>query len=125
MPNPKILGIDEIFEERGNEFSRFEKVKWGDDSDKSYLDVRRYKMNENNEEIALKGMTFLTEDGPKELAKAIIRTGFGETEEYLEELYKRDDFSKALNSIVGKDSPHYDESIPEDKYYDAKEFING
>lgn len=119
---PRILGADEVFEERGNQFSRFAKVSWGD-SDKEYTEVRRYTMNENNEEIPLKGMTFLTPEGPKELAKAIIKTGHGETEEYLEVLSEREDFSKALNTIVGKDSPHYDPDIPEDEYFDAKEFI--
>lgn len=124
MPNPIILGIDEIFEERGNEFSRFERVKWNQDSDKEYLDIRRYKMNENNEEVALKGMTFLTEEGPSELALAIIRNNFGDTEDYLKALYARDDFSISLNNVVGKDSPHYDpDCVTPETLFDANKFI--
>lgn len=123
MPAPRVISIDELFEEKGNQFSRFAEVSWGE-SDKTFLEVRRYVMNENNEETPLKGFTFLDrEKGPGELAKAIIRNGFGDTEELLEELSKRENFDSALNNIVGKDSPHYNDSIPEEEFYDAKEFI--
>lgn len=124
MPAPKVISIDELFEEKGNQFSRFAEVCWGEDTTKTFLEVRRYVMNENNEETPLKGFTFLDrEKGPGELAKAIVRNGFGDTQELLEELSERDNFSSSLNKVVGKDSPHYDDSILEEEFYDAKEFI--
>lgn len=129
MPNPVILGIDDIFEEKGNRFSRFERVKWDPESDKSYIDIRRYEMNAQNEEVAGKGFTFMTEDGPAELSKAIIRNDFGTTEEYIEELAKRDDFVFALKNcqikgaISDTDITINKEFENSDEFYDANDFI--
>ena len=122
MPKPIILGIDEIFEERGNQFTRFEKVKWSEDG-KECIDVRRYIMNEENEEMPLKGMTFLTPEGPGELARAIIKNGFGDTEDLLCELNKREDFSISLNKVVGPESNHYDHTLQIEEIFSPKEVI--
>ena len=119
---PIMLGIDEIFEERGNQFSRFEKIKWSEDG-KECLDVRRYTMDESNEEVPLKGMTFLTPEGPGELAKAIIKNGFGDTEDLLVILHQREDFSVSLNRVVGPESNHYDHTIQMDEMFKPKEVI--
>lgn len=118
----KVEGLDAIFEEKGNQFSTFRRVSFNDDP-KTYLEIRRYRTdNEGNEEMA-KGFTFLTPNGPVEAAKAIITSGFGQTDEYLEVLKERDDFDKALNKVLGPDDKRYDPDIPMDAVYDPTEFV--
>ena len=64
-----------------------------------------------------------TPNGPVEAAKAIITSGFGQTDEYLEVLKERDDFDKALNKVLGPDDKRYDPDIPMDAVYDPSEFV--
>ena len=117
-------GINQIFEEKGNQFGAFREVQWGD-SDKSYLEVRKWRNNPDGSEQAAKGYTFMTEEGPSELAKVLLNMGYANTREALEILNKRENFRKSLNSVLGKDDELFDAEAGtlEDDYFDPKSFL--
>ena len=113
--------FDHTFDEKGNTFLAFRKLSWGDGEPK--YDLRKWYINKEGQETVGKGVSFLTEEGPHELARVLVSTGFGHTDELVSELVKRDDFKIALNRAVGKDDPLYDDSIKDDEYFDPKELL--
>jgi hypothetical protein len=121
-----IDGVDKIIEERGNEFTALRKIRWGD-GEKDYLELRRWRNAPDGKEQCAKGCTFMTEEGPSELVNALVDLGYGDTREVLTHLSTREDFRKAVNSVLGKNDELYDESegTLEDSYYDPKSFVNG
>lgn len=118
--------VDFTFEEEGNQFNALRKIAWGDAGDeKARLEVRRWRNNPDGTEMAAKGMTFLTEDGPSELTNCLLKLGFGNTREVLDIIRDRDDFRKSLNSCLGPDDDLYDEGQGnlEDGFFDPKELL--
>lgn len=112
--------FDELIDERGNTAICFRMVDWNGRPAKR-PEVRKWRLSETGESPD-KGITFLTDDGPKNLANAIIRKGFGETKEYLETLNEREDFDDALVQVIGKkkvDSAKSQEVEAED-FYDPR-----
>lgn len=119
-----VGSIDEVIEEKGSQFTAFREISFGEDTDKKYLECRRYMYNNEGKEQMLKGVTFLTPEGPQELAKAVIRNNFGTTEEYLETLKdSRSDFDVALNKVLGPEDKRFDPSLDMGEVYDAADFI--
>lgn len=116
--------LDYPFEEAGNQFSAFRKIRWGS-KDSSYLELRRWKNLDDGSELPMKGMTFLTEEGPSELAELLVRLGYGNTKKILDNIKDRDDFRRSLNSVLGSNDEAYDESAGtlEDDFYDPKSLI--
>lgn len=101
-------GLDEIFDERGSQFLSMRRIQWvkeGDEPDrsKSKLELRKWMVGPDGVEKANKGMTFLTEEGPHELAKVLVHNGFGKTKDIILELKSRDDFSEAVNTLFEKE----------------------
>lgn len=119
-----VENIDYTFEEKGNQFGAVRKVQWGD-SDKSYLEVRKWRNSPDGSEQAAKGYTFMTEEGPSELAKVLLNLGYGNTREVIDIVKEREDFRKSLNSSLGPNDEMYDESTGtlEDDYYDPKSLL--
>ena len=119
-----VENIDYTFEEKGNQFGAVRKVQWGD-SDKSYLEVRKWRNSPDGSEQAAKGYTFITEEGPSELAKVLLTLGYGNTREVIDIVKEREDFRKSLNSSLGPNDEMYDESTGtlEDDYYDPKSLL--
>lgn len=119
-----IENIDYTFEEKGNQFGAVRKVQWGD-SDKSYLDIRKWRNAPDGTEQAAKGYTFMTEEGPSELTKVLLNLGFGNTREVIGIIKNREDFRKSLNSELGPNDEMYDESVGtlEDDFYDPKSLL--
>ena len=118
--------IDFVFEEQGNQFSALRKVAWGDSPDeKAKLEVRRWMNDAKGQTLAAKGLTFLTEEGPGELACTLLKLGHANTKDVLISIKDRDDFRKSLNSVLGKDDEAYDESSGtlEDDFYDPREVL--
>ena len=117
--------IDYTLEEQGNQFTALRKIRWGD-SDKEYLELRRWRNTPGGEQAA-KGCTFMTDEGPANLINALIELGYGNTKEVLGKLSDRTDFRKSLNSLLGKDDELYDDNVGtlEDDYYDPKSLIGG
>lgn len=120
-----VDNIDYTIEEQGNQFTALRKIKWGD-SDKEYLDIRRWRISADGKEVPAKGCTFMTEQGPSELVGVLVDMGYGNTKEVLQKLKSRENFRRSLNSVLGKDDEDYDESegTLEDDYYDPRELLN-
>ena len=116
------LGID--LGGRGNTAVYFRMVDWNDREAKR-PEIRKWRISENGE-TPDKGVTFLTDDGPKNLAKAIIKKGFGETAEYIEALKDRDDFDDSLAQVIGKKKVNEAKNteVEVEDYYDPKVVFN-
>ena len=116
--------FDELIDERGNTAVYFRMVDWNDREAKR-PEIRKWRISENGE-TPDKGVTFLTDDGPKNLAKAIIKKGFGETAEYIEALKDRDDFDDSLAQVIGKKKVNEAKNteVEVGDYYDPKVVFN-
>lgn len=116
--------FDELIDERGNTAVYFRMVDWNDREAKR-PEIRKWRISENGE-TPDKGVTFLTDDGPKNLAKAIIKKGFGETAEYIEALKDRDDFDDSLAQVIGKKKVNEAKNteVEVEDYYDPKVVFN-
>lgn len=118
------LRIDQDFviDEKGNQMIALRKLAWTDGADTRW-DIRKWIINPDGSEIAMKGTGFLTEEGPHNLTKVLCEQGFGRTREILESIKDRDDFRSSLNMILGPDDEYYDESIG-DEYFDPESALN-
>ena len=108
--------MDEIFDEKGNTFLAMRKIQWckegvEPDPDKAKLELRKWHMSSEGE-IAGKGFSFLTEEGPHELVTALISNGYAHTNEIIDLLKQRDDFNE---SIVCNNEDQ------DDEYFDRRE----
>lgn len=112
----KVGNIDEVIDTKGNQVMLLRKIAWGD-SETERLELRRWVVDMKDEK-PLKGVTFLTENGPEVLTNTLIKLGYGNTKEILKTLSEREDFSDAMSTydkkIVGKKSS---------KYIDPKEVL--
>lgn len=96
-----VDGFDKIFDEKGNTFLALRRISWNGNTDK--YDLRRWRNNAQGDEMADKGFTFLTEEGPHELTKVLLDSGFGHTVEVINSIKDRDDFKESiLTSLEGK-----------------------
>lgn len=80
-------GIDRIIEERGNQFLAMRMVRWNDNKEFK-LDIRKYVLSETGE-TPLKGISFLTEEGPDELTKILVEEGFGNNVDLFETIKRK------------------------------------
>lgn len=99
-------GINRIIEEKGNQFIRFAQIAWvGEDEEvdasKIKYDLRKYTTDAEGKEKMLKGVSFLTDDGPSELTHVLIDEGFGNTTKILDGIKVRKDFKDAVESSFG------------------------
>ncbi len=92
-----VGAIDEVIDSKGNPVIMLRNIAWGENG-KEKLELRRWIVD-INEEKPLKGVTFLTEDGPDNLVNVLLDKGFGKTEEVLGVLSTRDDFKDALEEL--------------------------
>ena len=119
----KFGSTDVTFDERGSSFLAMRRIQWckdGDEPDesKARLELRKWIVDKDGTELANKGFSFLTDDGPHELARVLVKEGFGKTDKILEELVKRDDFKDAVNNF-GKE-----EDIESgDDYFDMRQLL--
>ena len=123
--------INEVFDEGvGNSFLALRKLRWNE-STPFKLDVRKWITNSNGEEIAGKGFSFITEDGPNGLVKALLKHNFGDTRDILDSIKTRDDFlynAKVVLEELGADSGKLiaikpENSVDEESFYDPKELL--
>lgn len=117
-------GTDNIFDERGSTFLAMRKISWYSEGkeepteDKARWELRKWTANEAGPDIPGKGVTFLTENGPHDLAKLLIHNGYGQTKEILKELKTRDDFEESVKHM-------YDDNSDGDEYFDARSELLG
>ena len=107
--------IDEVVDSKGNSVIMLRKIAWGNGKEK--LELRRWVVD-INEERALKGVAFLTEDGPHNLVNVLLDKGYGKTEEVLTVISTREDFKEALESL---DKPK--NSKKSSRYSDPKDIL--
>lgn len=120
----KFGSIDYTFDERGSTFLAMRKVQWLKDNEepdesKAHLELRKWIVDKDGNEVANKGFSFLTEDGPNELAKVLIKEGYGKTGEILNELVKREDFKDSVENF-GKD----EENNESGEYFDMRQLLS-
>lgn len=99
-----IYFTDDIFDEKGSSFLAMRLTQWCEqgeepDKEKAKLELRKFRMTSDGERVD-KGFSFLTEDGPNELAHLLVCNGYGDTKELLLELRKRDNIEEALKGLV-------------------------
>ena len=116
-------GEDNIFDEKGSTFCALRRVAWWnadkrDDEptkDEAKWEVRRWKANDDGTDTANKGMTFLTEEGPHNLAEMLVDKGFGMTKKLLGSLKKRDNFKDSVEHMYDEEETNSDE------FFDARD----
>lgn len=115
--------FDKIIDEKGNSTLNLRKLYWGEDSDKPRLDLRKWIQGDQGEICTKHGFSFLTEEGPHNLAEVLVEEGYGRTKELIEGVKDREDFRPALNAVLGEGDEYYDESVsvPEEDYFDPRE----
>ena len=116
-----IFGEDAVFDEKGNQFLALRKVQWdtkdnGKDESKAKLELRKWVVNKDMEEVPNKGFAFLTEDGPHNLAELLVDRKFGDTKKLLESLAGRDDWKDTIE--------HYNDTDEgTSAVFDARDFL--
>lgn len=100
-------GINRVVEEKGNQFIRFAQIAWaGDDEEvdpsKIKYDLRKYTTDSDGNERMLKGVSFLTDNGPHELTHILVEEGFGNTTKILDTIKQRNDFVDAVKESYGE-----------------------
>lgn len=124
--------INEVFDEApgSNSFLALRKLRWSE-TGKFKLDIRKWYTNNEGEEIAGKGVSFITEDGPNNLINALMKHGYGETRGILESISSRSDFLPNVKRVIGNMNTTLDniednkeEDIDAD-YFDPKNIFGG
>lgn len=115
--------FDYTIDEKGNTFIALRKIDWGNKGEYK-LDLRKYYASETGETMS-KGLSFLTDEGPDELTKVLIETGYGDDEELANtiienrpELLGRICSEMNKRGITANDVEYEDE-----EFYDPEELI--
>lgn len=123
-------GINEVFDEnnKSNAFLALREIRWNENS--SYkLDIRKWFTSTTGEEIPGKGVSFMSEEGPHTLTEALLKHGYGKTQNVLESIKDRDDFlpyvKETLDSLGSDLSCRITVEKAEDDevFYDPKEIL--
>ena len=114
--------INEIVEEKGNQYTAIRKVQWikedeQPDASKAKLELRKWMVDKDGTEKANKGYTFMTPEGPHQLAEILVENDFGKTRTILKSISKRDDFKDVLND------PNDEEFGNDGEYFDMRETL--
>lgn len=91
--------FDYLIEEKGNQAVFFRRVSWNGKDAKP--EIRKWYVDGTSETPG-KGTSFMTEEGPNELVKVMTDIGYGNTDEILENISKREDFPVAVKKVLGK-----------------------
>lgn len=121
--------FDYTIDEKGNTFIALRKIDWGNKGEYK-LDLRKYYASETGETMS-KGISFLTDDGPDELTKVLLETGYGNDAEIAETLLGNRKgvvakIAKALNDpkISYDLSTELEDVDDEEDYYDPEELVS-
>ena len=119
-------GINELIDEKNNSTIMLREVAWGG-RENYKLELRKWVVEENGDK-PLKGVSFLTEDGPHNLVHTMTKLGFGKTDVILNNLKNREDFDQALVKAIGKtkvnEAKNSEIEISDEDYYDPASFIS-
>lgn len=121
--------IDDVIDEvPGSSFIALRKLRWSENSPFK-LDIRKWYTNNEGEEIAGKGVGFMTEEGPDNLIEALLKHGYGDTRKTLCGIKDREDFLPAVKEIITEQGINLDdikiESLDSisNNFYDPKSVI--
>lgn len=120
--------FDYTIDEKGNTFIALRKIDWGNKGEYK-LDLRKYYATDSGEQMN-KGVSFLTEDGPNELTKVLIETGYGNDEEIADAIIKdRPYIAKRIkdelenNQFYANRIDKLEDTYEEDEFYDPEELM--
>ena len=120
---PHVFDLDVTFDELGSRFLALRKIQWvkkGEEPDesKAKIELRKWMVDKDGSERANKGFSFLTEEGPHELARVLVHEGFGRTKDILKEIRERDDFVESVKTL------NEDEESTDGEYFDIRSLIS-
>ena len=104
------------------------KLRWSENG-KFKLDVRKWFTNSEGEEIAGKGVSFMTDDGPANLIEALLKNGYGDTRKTLNGIKDREDFAVRVKEVLKEKNINLEDvEIPtidsiEESYYDPRSIL--
>ncbi len=115
--------FDYTIDEKGNTFIALRKIDWGNKGDYK-LDLRKYYASETGETMS-KGVSFLTEEGPDELTKVLIETGYGNDEELANAIIENrpELLGKICSEMNKRGITANDIEYEEEEFYDPEELI--
>lgn len=121
--------FDYTIDEKGNTFIALRKIDWNN-SGNFKLDLRKYYASESGETMS-KGVSFLTNEGPDELTKVLIETGYGDDYEVANAIIENRPYILGrIKNILDNDpelvkriDEEYSYLDEEDKLYDPEELI--
>lgn len=121
--------FDYTVDEKGNTFIALRKIDWGNKGEYK-LDIRKYYASEAGETMS-KGLSFLTDEGPDELTRVLLETGYGDDEEIANTLLenRKGVVARIMKKNDESDIPydwstHLEDEVDEDDYYDPEELIS-
>lgn len=124
--------LDKVVDEKANQFISVRFAKWKEDQD-FQLEIRRFALSEDGE-TPLKGVRFLTDNGPHELTTTLIENGFGMADELVDtiienrpavaaKIYNRLTGDKKLMTKVLSHENDEDKEDESENFYDPKELL--
>ena len=124
--------VNEVFDEApgSNSFLALRRLRWSEKGNFK-LDIRKWYTNSEGEEVAGKGVSFLTEDGPNNLINALMKHGYGDTRGIIDSISTRDDFLPNVKRVLNKmevsslDDIETGEGSLEELYFDPKNIFSG
>lgn len=124
--------LDKVVDEKANQFISVRFAKWKEDQD-FQLEIRRFALSEDRE-TPLKGVRFLTDNGPHELTTTLVENGFGMADELVDtiiehrpavaaKIYNRLTGDKKLMTKVLSHENDEDMEDESENLYDPKELL--
>jgi hypothetical protein len=119
-------GINELIDEgNGNSSIMLREVGWNGRDPK--LELRKWIIDVDKE-TPMRGLSFITEQGPHTLTEVLAEKGFGNTENLIHSIKDREDFDESLVKVIGKKkiekSKNTEVTISEDDYFDPKSVLD-
>ena len=119
-------GINELIDEgTGNSSIMLREVGWNGRDPK--LEIRKWIIDVDKE-TTMRGLSFITEQGPHTLTEVLAEKGFGNTEKLINNIKDREDFDESLVKAIGKKkiekSKNTEVTISEDDYFDPKSVLD-
>lgn len=123
--------VDEVFDEvPGSSFLALRKLRWNSNSEFK-LDIRKWYTKNDGEEIAGKGVSFMTEEGPSNLVNALLHHGYCSTEKVIDGIKNREDFLPIVMKTISERDPNllkdpisFQDNGSDGEFYDPKDILN-
>lgn len=110
-------------DERGNSFIALRKIRWGD-NDNYKLDIRKYISTEKGEQM-MKGFSFITDDGPNELSRVLLDTGYGKPDEIAQVIVdNRKDIFNEISKRVNGEFTITEDNESDEELFDARRLFD-